>query len=380
MGSLCDPAAGSAMMSSPVRMPSFPPSPAPSAPSSGRRLVVALTVGAVGGATFAWIGLPLPWMLGAMATVTVLALAGGQPSVPRGLRFVMLAVVGVMLGSNVTPDLLDRLDGWGLSLSGLLLFVALTPWLGAVVFRRLGGHNRVTAYFAAAPGGINEMVFIGGALGGDERTIALSHSLRILIVVFTVPVWFRLTGDVPSGGGGLQGPSLLSDPFLPVDALLLVVCVLAGLPVGRLLRLPAAHLTGPMLLSAAVHITGLTALRPPVELVAGAQVVVGAALGSRFVGARLRDLTRTGVLSLLSSLVLLAAAAAIAGLVGWATGLPFILLLLAYVPGGVAEMSLVSLALGMDVAFVATHHLVRIALVIAVAPALFRLTRGRAKP
>lgn len=349
---------------------------APASPP--RRLALALVAGTVGGALFVGLGLPLPWMLGAMAAVTGLALAGGQPAVPRGMRFTMLAVLGVMLGSNVTPDLLQRLDGWGVSLGGLLVFVGLTPWLGALVFRRLGGHDPVTAYFAAAPGGINEMVAIGGAQGGDERTIALSHSLRILIVVFTVPVWFRLTGDV-SGGGGMAGPSLFGDSVQPVDALLLVVCAVAGLPVGRLLRLPAAHLTGPMLLSAVVHVTGLTGLRPPVELVAVAQVVIGAALGSRFVGARPRALVGTGGLALVSSAVLLGAAAGLAAAVSAITGLPFILLLLAYVPGGVAEMSLVSLALGMDVAFVATHHLLRIALVIAVAPLLFRLLRRHDK-
>lgn len=360
--------------------PSAPPPSSPAPMGLWRRLGLALAAGTLGGAGFAWAGLPLPWMLGAMTAVTMVALAGGQPAVPGGLRFVMLAVVGVMLGSNVTPDLLERLDGWSLSLMGLLVFVALTPWLGAVVFRKLGGQDPVTAYFAAAPGGINEMVGIGGALGGDERTIALSHSLRILIVVFTVPLWFRLTGEVSASGGGLQGPSLLEDAFQGGDVLLLALCAVAGLPVGRVLRLPAAHLTGPMLLSAVVHVTGWTALHPPVELVAGAQVVVGAALGSRFVGARVRDLGRTGLLASGASMVLLAVAAVIAGAVSWATGLPFLLLLLAYVPGGVAEMSLVSLALGMDVAFVATHHLVRIALVIAVAPALFRLARGRVKP
>lgn len=343
-----------------------------------RPLALALSAGGAGGAVFALLGLPLAWMLGAMAAVTALALAGARPAVPRGLRFAMLAVVGVMLGSNFTPDLLGRLDGWALSLGGLLLYVAATPWIGAVVFRRFGGHDPVTSYFAAAPGGINEMVGIGGALGGDERTIALSHSLRILIVVFTVPLWFRLTGDVPAGGGGLTGPSLWSDGFPLPDVLLLGACVVAGLPVGRLLRLPAAHLTGPMLLSAAVHVTGLTTLRPPVELVAVAQVVVGAALGSRFVGARWAELGRTGALALVASLVLLAVAAALSGGVAGLTDLPFLLLLLAYVPGGVAEMSLVALALGIDVAFVATHHFLRIALVIAVAPALFRTLRRRA--
>jgi len=46
---------------------------------------------------------------------------------------------------------------------------------------------------------------------------------------------------------------------------------------------------------------------------------------------------------------------------------------LAYSPGGLAEMSLVALAMNADIAYVASHHLVRISVVMALAPILFRL-------
>lgn len=50
-------------------------------------------------------------------------------------------------------------------------------------------------------------------------------------------------------------------------------------------------------------------------------------------------------------------------------------MLLAFAPGGVAEMSLVALALGIDAAYVATHHVVRIFIIVVAAPLLFRLVR-----
>ena len=49
--------------------------------------------------------------------------------------------------------------------------------------------------------------------------------------------------------------------------------------------------------------------------------------------------------------------------------------LLAFAPGGLAEMSLIALALGVDVAYVATHHVVRIFFIVALAPLVFRLLR-----
>jgi hypothetical protein len=46
-------------------------------------------------------------------------------------------------------------------------------------------------------------------------------------------------------------------------------------------------------------------------------------------------------------------------------------LLLALAPGGVTEMSLMALALDQDIAFVTTHHIVRIALIVMIGPVVF---------
>ena len=48
-------------------------------------------------------------------------------------------------------------------------------------------------------------------------------------------------------------------------------------------------------------------------------------------------------------------------------------LLLAYSPGGLAEMSLVALALQIEVAFVAAHHIIRILFVMMSAGPVFAL-------
>ena len=48
-------------------------------------------------------------------------------------------------------------------------------------------------------------------------------------------------------------------------------------------------------------------------------------------------------------------------------------LVLAYSPGGLAEMSLVALAMNADIAYVASHHLVRISFVMMLAPLLFKI-------
>ena len=58
-----------------------------------------------------------------------------------------------------------------------------------------------------------------------------------------------------------------------------------------------------------------------------------------------------------------------------ATGLDWRPIVLAYAPGGLAEMSLIALSLGIETAFVATHHIIRIGLIVVVAPLVFTRIR-----
>jgi membrane AbrB-like protein len=340
------------------------------------RWVLALGLGAMGGSLFAWLDLPLPWMLGALSATTLASLGGLGPEIPARMRSVMIAVLGLMLGSAFSPDLLGRLGQWSHSLLVLLLAMAATAFLVTLYLRRTTGMSRVTAFYAAAPGGINEMVITGGALGGDERTIALSHSLRILLIVFTVPFGYRLIAHVHSVPMAESMGRLVD--LGGMDAVVMLVCALVGAFAARLVRVPAWMLTGPMLASAGLHLAGMTTFRPPAELVVLAQVVTGAAIGCRFRGLSWREMGGMARPALGATAIMLVLSAGAAGLLSMGGGaVSFGVLLLAFVPGGIVEMCLVALALGQDVAFVSTHHVVRVVMVIMLAPPIFKLIERR---
>ena len=108
---------------------------------------------------------------------------------------------------------------------------------------------------------------------------------------------------------------------------------------------------------------------------AASQVVVGAALGCQFGGAQPASVFRIACQAVGLTLILLAITATSAALLHAVTAVPFETLLLAYAPGGVAEMSLVALALDADPAFVSTHHVFRIVLIVIFAPMAFAMIR-----
>ena len=242
--------------------------------------VRALAIGAVGGGIFALLDLPLAWMMGAMIANAIAAFAGGELRMDVRLRAFMSVVLGIMLGSAFSPEILGRMAQWWITLVALVVYVGATGAVAFGFFRAVGGHDPGTAYFAGVPGGLNEMILLGGAMGGDDRAIRLTHSTRIFLVVMTIPFLFRaLAEGAPVARAAAGGASIA-----PIDIVLLAASAVAGIFLARLVRLPAPALTGAMIGSAAVHLAGLTEAAPPREVVAAAQPIIGTSIGIRFSG------------------------------------------------------------------------------------------------
>jgi membrane AbrB-like protein len=333
------------------------------------RFIAALGVGAGGGALFWAIGAPLPWVLGSMAACAAASIAGLPVAASSATRRPMAAVIGVVLGSSFGPDLLAQAREWIVPLALLPVFLASAALVCVTYFRRVAKFDPATAYFAGMPGGIAEMVVMGSERGADERTIGLIHAARIFLVVFTLPFLIRLVAApvevrrVIAVGGDTASWPLLGWAL---------GCVVTGLVLGRALRLPAWHLVGPLAVSAIVHMTGVADFRIPGWALGAAQVGLGATIGCRFAGLTLRALFRTLLLAAGSTILLLVLTIVWAIGIAAVTDIDPVLLVLAYSPGGLAEMSMVALSLSLEPAFVIVHHLTRVVLVLIGAPLAFR--------
>jgi membrane AbrB-like protein len=99
---------------------------------------------------------------------------------------------------------------------------------------------------------------------------------------------------------------------------------------------------------------------------------MGTVVGCRFIGARPREILKDMSLAAGSSGALLLIALCTAYAVTALTGIEIRQTFLTFSPGGLPEMSLLALALQADIAYVATIHIVRILIVLTVAPFVFR--------
>jgi membrane AbrB-like protein len=328
------------------------------------RIAVALGLGAAGGTVFAWLNLPLPWMLGALVCTMLGSVAGLPLLAPARIRPPVVAVIGVLLGSRFSLETMSGAAEWIGTLAILAVYCVIAALIVVPFYRVVGGLDRVTAYFAGMPGGLSEMIEIGEAIGARPVPIILAHSLRIVITIAVIAFWFRVVEGYAVGAG----PAVPQVAISPADMFLLLATGVFGVLAGQKLHLPAPALLGPMIISGVLHLTAIVETAPPAPVVAVAQVVLGTILGCRFNGITVQTLVPALGLSLCATGLLLVLAAMGAQIMAVATQIDPVQALLALAPGGMSEMGLIALAVHADAAFVALHHVARILFVIVLAP------------
>lgn len=328
------------------------------------------SIGLVGAAIAYVLGWPMPYLFGSLFVVGLFSIVysektGRKVEFPRDLRRLFIAFIGVMIGATFSPDLLAAIPRLWLSVLAMALFVAIVFSLNYLVLRRIGKYDQPTAVYAAMPGGLVEAVHLGEKAGGDVRILSAQHFARIMLVLLTIPLIFYLwSGELV---GSAAGQDLSSGPYTWVDLGLIVAVALAGLYFGPFLRIPAPHLMAPLIFSAVLHASGVYEIANPPWLLNLAQLVVGAGLGAMFSGASLSLLARAFALATLSVAIMLLIGGGFAYLLAQVKTLSFAELFLSFAPGGVAEMNLIALSLGISPVVVATHHLIRILLTISFA-------------
>jgi len=322
------------------------------------------------------IGTPLPFMLGPLACSALIATALPR-HLPQGYRFPtwlrlgFIAIIGLMIGAQVTPALFTEAHHYALTLGAVTLFVGLAHGLGYAVFRGLGGYDSTTAFYASTPGGLYESIEMGEAAGADMTRLMMQQFLRIIVVVTLLPLGLSLWLGEPVGSAA--GQSLARGDVPWSDLPLVALAGLSGLGVGHVLRLPAGQMTGPMAVAALLSLTGWLSFDIPQWLVNLAQMVLGTALGMRFTGLSRGLLLRGAGLALVSVGGMLTIGVGLAAILHGMTDEPVDVLVISLAPGGVTEMALVALSLQANPAFVTLHHIYRILLTVVALGVITRL-------
>lgn len=340
------------------------------------RMIKTLLVAVSGLFVFYLLGLPLPFLFGPLFACLGAALLGqslqGFGQISIGAR----TILGVAIGASITPGLVSELPALLQSLIFIPVFLLMVGAIGVIWFHHFWKLDFATAYYAAMPGGLQDMVIFGVEAGGDARALSLIHASRVLFIVTMTPL--ILTQFFGTSLGNSLGRSAGETPLLEIA--FMVIAALVGWKGGVAIGLFGASILGPMIVTTLLSLAGVITFRPPSEAILLAQFFIGTGLGVHFVGITMREL-RNFVLAGLGYVILLWVIAI--GLISWLIPIgsrPITDILLAFAPGGQAEMTVLALVAGADLGFVIAHHILRIVLVITGAPLVAALFKYLAKP
>ena len=317
---------------------------------------------------------PLPWMIGPMVAIAAVRICGVHVTAPRGGRQAGQWIIGTALGLYFTPAVIERVGtiAW-LLVVGALFAIAL-GYVCGYLLSTLGGTDRTTAVFASVPGGAAEMTVLGERFGARVDQVAAAQSLRILIVVVTIPSIYaalKLHGADPF----LPGASEVRWPAL---AALLAATAAGGFAMQRL-DAPNAFVLGALAVAIPLTAGEFTASAVPRWLIDAAQLLLGCALGSRFNRSFLKRAPRFVGAVTISVVVAMILSALFGFVLASVTGIHPATLVLATAPGGIAEMAVTAKVLELGVPLVTAFHVTRVVLLLASTGPLFEWLSRRSR-
>ena len=284
----------------------------------------------------------------------------------------MFLVLGIYSGTGVTHDTINQMRTWPASfaiLAGSLVVVVFGSywWLN-----KRCGWAKNDALLASLPGALSFVVAAAEGLKADMKKVAISQSIRLIILIEAVPLVALVVGH-PSSSPPLTGRPIAGLGDL---GLLFAAGLAASLLMNRL-KIPGGWILGGLSATAALVLSNVVDAQLPQLLVVPCSIALGCIAGSRF---------RPGDLALLPHLAgpalgafLIAATISViaASTISFFFGIDIIQTLLAFAPGALEGLTVLAYQMNIDPAYVAAHHVVRfVALVIAVPLIARRLARG----
>ncbi|TCP27072.1 hypothetical protein EV207_11850 [Scopulibacillus darangshiensis] len=348
-----------------------------------------ILISSIGGYLFTLAGMSIGWMVGTLLFAGILSfwrpaflkLGSGQKGAKNYWLLIGQFILGIELGQKINVSVLSTFKENWLTIAIMLLLSIIFSLLSGVVLWKLGKTDMLTSFFGTTPGGLSAMSGIAAEAGANTAVVSIIQLIRVFLVVGTIPmmVSFLSPGHSAQTAAMTEPASAVHQGMATQLTLtfILVLAALAGRYAAKLLRFPAPWLLGSML--------GVAVIKPLTEALAGApvfpwwphwfiilsQIFIGACIGSRLNKGMFKGLARVFIVGLLGSICFIITMLGYAYLVSKVTGMNLITSILAFSPGGIAEMATTSVVLHADSTFVVAVQVLRVMTICLILPPLF---------
>ena len=321
-----------------------------------------------------WFRLPAALLLGAMFAGILIETGGGQIRVPALPFQFSQAVIGCLVASRITPQILKTFEGhWPLFLGVMLAVIAASCGLGWLL-HKFRVFPDTTPIWGLLPGAASTMMIMADSFGADGRLVAFMQYLRVVLVAMAGSIiarfWCHASATVAPG---IWFPEI-HWLALAETLVFIVLCIFVGKKSG----IPAGGILVPLVLGTILKDTGILNLELPPWLLAAGYALLGWNIGLRFTRNILVHAARALPQITLSVLLLMAFCGGMAVVLVEVAGIDPLTAYLATSPGGVDSAAIIAASSKVDLPFVMSMQTARLLIVLFIGPVLSRRVAGSA--
>jgi uncharacterized protein len=335
---------------------------------------VTTVVAGLGGTLLARIGFPAGWLSGALIAVTALALAGFPASMPDAVRRAVFIVLGISMGTAVTPETIAGIRTWPVTMLFLVLSIP-AAMASVMIYLQWAGWDREVSFYSSALGAMSAVIAAATDAGVDVRKVVFAQSVRVFFLIAALPGFLVASGLVTSDSAAAFAQTGTAQWW---EIVLMGAGGIAGGLLAERAGVPGGLVVGSMFVNAVLHGTGFVTAAVPDFALIPCFVLLGGFIGARFYGTQLSMLKSLLLHSFGGFLVAMAVSTTFAVVGAWLAGESVAKAIIAFAPGGLEAMIILAFVIGLDPAFVGAHHLVRFILVALFLPLVARALFGRA--
>lgn len=327
------------------------------------QLAGGILVSAVTGWLASLTGIPLAWILGAMAGSALYANTVGLGGKTKYMRRLGQLLIGAATAAVLTPDILGQLIFY---LPAMVVAAFAANALGVLLafpLARIARVDKKTALLSTLPAGMSEMASLARETGAQADVVMVVHTLRVVMIVVLVPFLFGIDRSIVDAA---VNPS--------ASYVALGACLIGGLVLSIVtskLGVLNPWVIMPMAVGIALASFNVSIALMPWWILVVAQILIGFSLGARLKKEDFQRVPRAAFAAVICSGGLIAIM-----VFGFTPVLARFVhesptsLALGVAPGGLGEMIASAKALGAASAVVAGFQFTRSFLTNVIAPPL----------
>ncbi|AVQ32965.1 AbrB family transcriptional regulator [Staphylococcus muscae] len=324
----------------------------------------------------------LPWMFGPIVG-SLIVVKGFKREIhwPHWLSELGLIMLGVQIGSSFTRQVIEDIQSHWLL---IVIVNVLTLTLAIIVsygFRKIASVNEETAILSVIPGALSQMLVMAEEnKRADILVVSLTQTSRIIFVVILVPLFTLFFNEKQQNKAHLNETPLLTETLGMQHLLILIVAIVFVYVLMKKVNFPTKMLLAPIIVLILWNLTTENIFTLDAPIIATAQVIYMIRVGVQIAGLTDRLKGRIALAIAFQNILLITGTLLMVWGLQYLNDIPLNTLFLGAAPGGMAQIVLVALDTGADVAIVSSFHIFRIFFILMlIAPLIDIYLKYRAK-